>query len=185
VTATQGYAEGAPSFRVWSGGSYELAGGTRWLGDHLVFTDILAGALLAAPAAGPGAARPLASLDMPLGAIAPVAGRPGTWIAAAGTGIALIGEDGTLTWLDRPEDRSPVPMRTNDSCCDPGGRFWAGSMALPALLAAAMCAAAAAPNVSAASDTPAAPAPSASQAAQAGSQSSNGVALTPPMGWND
>jgi sugar lactone lactonase YvrE len=124
---------------------------------------------------------------VPLGAIAPVAGRPGTWIAAAGTGIALIGEDGALTWLDRPEDRSPVPMRMNDGCCDPGGRFWAGSMALPALLVAAMCAAAmltavAAPSASAAPDTPA---PSASQAAQAGSQSYNGVALTPPMGWND
>jgi sugar lactone lactonase YvrE len=132
VTATEGYAADAPSFRVWSGGGYELAEGTRWLGDHVVFTDILAGALLAAPATGPGAARPLASLDVPLGAVAPVAGQPGTWIAAAGTGIALIGPDGALTWLDRPEDRSPVPMRMNDGCCDPGGRFWAGSMAYDA-----------------------------------------------------
>lgn len=125
---TQPMTTGTPSFQVWSGGGYELAEGTRWLGDHLIFTDILAGRLLAAPAAGPGVARPLACLDVPLGAAAPVAGRPGTWVAAAGTGIALIAPDGTPTWLDRPEDGSPVAMRMNDGCCDPGGRFWAGSM---------------------------------------------------------
>jgi sugar lactone lactonase YvrE len=122
-----------PSFQVWSGGGYELAEGTRWLGGHLVFTDILAGMLLAAPAAGPGDARPLVRLDVPLGAAAPVAGKPGEWIVAAGTGIALIGPDGTPAWLDRPEDGSPVAMRMNDGCCDPGGRFWAGSMAYAAV----------------------------------------------------
>jgi sugar lactone lactonase YvrE len=120
------------SFRVWCGGGHELAEGTRWLGDHLVFTDILDGALLAAPGTGPGPARVLAQLDVPLGAVAPVAGRPGTWIAAAGTGIGLLGPDGVLTWLDRPEQGAPVPMRMNDGCCDPGGRFWAGSMAYDA-----------------------------------------------------
>jgi sugar lactone lactonase YvrE len=130
---TQGAPAGTPSFRVWSGGGYELAEGTRWLGDQLVFTDILAGTLLTAPGAGPGAARPVARLGMPLGAVAPVAGKPGEWIAAAGTGIALIGPDGILTWLGRPEDGSPVAMRMNDGCCDPGGRFWAGSMSYDAV----------------------------------------------------
>lgn len=125
---TRSATAGVPSFRIWSGGGYELAEGTRWLGDTLVFTDILAGTLLAARGEGPGAARPLARLDVPLGAVAPVAGKPGEWIAAAGTGIALLGPGGTLTWLDRPEDGSPQPMRMNDGCCDPGGRFWAGSM---------------------------------------------------------
>jgi sugar lactone lactonase YvrE len=120
-------------FEVWSGGGYELAEGTRWLGDRLVFTDIPTGRLLAAPVAGPGAAKPLVELDVPLGAVAPVAGRPDTWIAAAGTGIALIGPDGALNWLARPEDEAPVPMRMNDGCCDPGGRFWAGSMAYDAV----------------------------------------------------
>lgn len=124
---------GAPSLGIWSGGGYELAEGTRWLGGQLVFTDILAGTLLAAPGAGPGDARPLARLGMPLGAVAPVAGKPGHWIAAAGTGIALVGPDSTLTWLDRPEDGSPVAMRMNDGCCDPGGRFWAGSMSYDAI----------------------------------------------------
>ncbi|HEX6449228.1 MAG TPA: NPCBM/NEW2 domain-containing protein [Trebonia sp.] len=54
---------------------------------------------------------------------------------------------------------------------------------LPALLAATLCAAAA---LSAAATPSASAAPkAASQEAQAGSQSYNGVALTPPMGWND
>jgi hypothetical protein len=118
VTATQGYAEGAPSFRVWSGGGYKLPEGTRWLGDHLVFTDILARR---------------------------AAGRPGTWIAAAGTGIALVGADGALTWLDRPEDLA---------CPDADERR---------LLR---------------------PRPRVRQPRRA-ARPYNGVALTPPMGWND
>lgn len=126
---TRGTPADAPSFGVWCGGGYELAEGTRWVGDHLVFTDILAGTLLAAPGGAPGDTRPLARLNVPLGAVAPVAGQPGTWIAAAGTGICLIGPGSAETWLDRPEDGAPVPMRMNDGCCDPGGRFWAGSMA--------------------------------------------------------
>jgi sugar lactone lactonase YvrE len=123
----------APPVSIWSGGGYELAEGTRWLGDHLVFTDILSGTLLAAPGAGPGDAEVLASLGVPLGAVAPVAGRPGEWIAAAGTGIALVGAHGAVTWISRPEDGAPVAMRMNDGCCDPGGRFWAGSMSYDAV----------------------------------------------------
>jgi hypothetical protein len=56
--------------------------GTRWLGDRLAFTDILAGTLPEAVATRPGDA----GVDVPLGAVAPVAGRPGEWIAAAGPG---------------------------------------------------------------------------------------------------
>jgi sugar lactone lactonase YvrE len=123
----------AARLRVWSGGGYELAEGTRWLGDRLVFTDILAGTLLAAPGMRPGHAGVLARLGVPLGAVAPVAGRPGEWIAAAGTGIVLIGADGAVTWIGRPEDKAPVAMRMNDGCCDPGGRFWAGSMSYDAV----------------------------------------------------
>jgi sugar lactone lactonase YvrE len=52
-----------------------------------------------------------------------------TWIAAAGTGIALLTPDGAVDWLDRPEDRTPFPSRMNDGVADPAGRFWAGSMA--------------------------------------------------------
>jgi sugar lactone lactonase YvrE len=69
----------------------------------------------------------LAELDVPLGAVAPLAG--GGWIGAAGTGIALLSEGGGLTWLARPEDGAPHRMRMNDGVADPRGRFWAGSMA--------------------------------------------------------
>lgn len=100
------------AFRIWAGGGHELAEGTRWLGDRLVFTDILAGALLAAPGDAPGDARVLASLGMPLGAVAPVAGKPGEWIAAAGTGIAI-----------RRDDRPVHPDRFDADC-----HVWSGSV---------------------------------------------------------
>ncbi|HZG89747.1 MAG TPA: SMP-30/gluconolactonase/LRE family protein [Pseudonocardia sp.] len=70
----------------------------------------------------------LLRLDVPLGAVAPRADGPG-WMAAAGTGIALLGADGVVEWLGRPEDGARAPMRMNDGVADPAGRFWAGSMA--------------------------------------------------------
>ncbi|WP_326584535.1 SMP-30/gluconolactonase/LRE family protein [Streptomyces sp. NBC_00481] len=111
-------------------GAYELAEGGRWIDGRYVYVDILSGRLfelrdgtdLATP-------RQLARLDVPLGAVAPVGDRPGAWIAAVGTGIALLTADGALEWLDRPEDRTPVAGRMNDGVADPAGRFWAGSMA--------------------------------------------------------
>jgi sugar lactone lactonase YvrE len=115
--------------RIWAAGGYELAEGPRRVGEDVVFVDILSGRLLAVPAATPGEPRVLAQLDVPLGAVAPVAGAPGSWIAAAGTGIALVHADGRVEWLARPEDANPVATRMNDGCCDPAGRFWAGSMA--------------------------------------------------------
>lgn len=116
------------SFSIWSSGGYELAEGARWAGDRLVFVDILSGRLLEAPDK-PGAARVLAALDEPLGCAAPVASNADQWIVGAGTGIAFLHRGGRLEWLDRPEDRTAVPSRMNDGCCDPHGRFWAGSMA--------------------------------------------------------
>ncbi|MFJ6771881.1 SMP-30/gluconolactonase/LRE family protein [Kitasatospora sp. NPDC091257] len=114
---------------VWAAGDHELAEGARWIDGRLVYVDILAGRLLEVPGlTGPRTPREIARLDVPLGAVAPVGGRPGHWIAAAGTGIALLGPDGSPDWLARPEDGSPVPTRMNDGVCDPHGRFWAGSM---------------------------------------------------------
>ena len=109
-----------------SAGRYELAEGARWVDGRLVFVDILAGRLYEVVA---GQTRTIAELGVPLGAAAPVAGRPGTWIVAADTGIALLDTDGELDWLARPEDGAPQPRRMNDAVCDPHGRFWAGSMA--------------------------------------------------------
>ncbi|MGW4081518.1 SMP-30/gluconolactonase/LRE family protein [Streptomyces sp. NPDC004822] len=110
----------------------ELGEGVRWTGTGVVLVDILAGRLLAAPTDGTAALRTLAELPVPLGAVAPLAGQHGAWVAAAGTGICLVRADGTLRWLARPEDGAPVPMRMNDAVADPFGRFWAGSMAYDA-----------------------------------------------------
>jgi sugar lactone lactonase YvrE len=118
-----------PPLTVWARGGYELAEGSRWLGDRLIFTDILSGRLLETSAVTPTAANVIAHLDVPLGAAAPVAGHDDQWIVAAGTGIAILDRAGTLHWIDRPEDNATVPMRMNDGVCDPHGRFWAGSMA--------------------------------------------------------
>ncbi|WP_442818287.1 SMP-30/gluconolactonase/LRE family protein [Streptomyces sp. NBC_01237] len=95
---------------------------------RLISVDILTGRLLEARGPSPAAVRELLRLDVPLGAVAPVQGRPGHWIAAAGTGIALIAPGGHTEWLARPEDHTPAHTRINDGACDPQGRFWAGSM---------------------------------------------------------
>jgi sugar lactone lactonase YvrE len=113
----------------WGPDRLELGEGARCVGDHVVLVDIPTGRLLEADPAQPGLLRELARLDVTLGAVAPLAGREGEWIAACGTGIALIKVGGKLEWLDRPEDGKPVQMRMNDACADPSGRFWAGSMA--------------------------------------------------------
>jgi sugar lactone lactonase YvrE len=90
---------------------------------RLVMVDIPTGRLLDA---GTGAV--LVELDEPLGAVAPLLG--GGWLAAVGPGFALLGADGGVEWLARPEDRSAVAMRMNDAVADSAGRFWAGSMAV-------------------------------------------------------
>lgn len=79
---------------------FELGEGARWIDGRLVFVDILKGRLLELRG---DAVHELVCLGIPLGAVAPMADRPGTWIAAAGAGVALIAADGTLEWLARPE----------------------------------------------------------------------------------
>ena len=95
----------------------------------MVLVDIPTGRLLEANPHNPGPLRQLVQLDVPLGAVAPLANSTDEWIAACGTGIALIHAGGRLEWLERPEDGKQVKMRMNDGCADPMGRFWAGSMA--------------------------------------------------------
>ncbi|MEE1805262.1 SMP-30/gluconolactonase/LRE family protein [Streptomyces sp. BE133] len=107
---------------MWADGDHELGEGARCVDGRLVFVDILAGRLSEVPEDGRRTPRELLRLDVPLGAVAPVHGRHGHWIAAAGTGIALLMPDG---W---PEEHSSVPTRMNDGVCDPHGRFRAGSM---------------------------------------------------------
>ncbi|QFZ73009.1 SMP-30/gluconolactonase/LRE family protein [Streptomyces fagopyri] len=106
----------------------ELGEGIRWTGEEVVLVDLLAGRLLRAPKDPAGPLEPLARLPFPVGAVAPVAGHPGTWIAAADTGVCLLAPGGATTWLARPEDGAAVRTRMNDAVADPSGRFWAGSM---------------------------------------------------------
>jgi sugar lactone lactonase YvrE len=116
------------AFQPWTTSRRGLGEGMRRVGDRLVTVDILAGVLTRLDPAEPGDGEELLRLDVPLGAVAPVAGSSGSWLAAAGTGVALIGPTGTVEWLDRPEDNAAVPMRVNDGCCDSQGRFWFGTM---------------------------------------------------------
>ncbi|MDT7676216.1 MAG: hypothetical protein QOD82_4118 [Pseudonocardiales bacterium] len=115
------------------GERFALGEGLRDVGDHLIMVDILTGRLLALPADLAGPPSVLLELPDPLGAVAPLTG--GGWVAATGTGIALIGAGagagaaGEVHWLARPEDGAPHRMRMNDGVADPSGRFWAGSMA--------------------------------------------------------
>lgn len=112
---------GSMHIEVLHSGGYDLAEGSRWLGDQVVFVDILSGRLFRLDGSR---AVELARLDVPLGAAAPA--RAGGWIVAAGTGIAMLDGSGTLDWLAQLE---PASSRMNDGACDAAGRFWAGSMA--------------------------------------------------------
>ncbi|MEU9671692.1 hypothetical protein AB0E25_40510 [Streptomyces bobili] len=91
-----------PPAGIWALSDHELGEGARWVDERLVFVDILTGRLLEAPGPAPAAVRELLRIDVPLGAVAPVRGRPGHWIAAAGTGITLITPGGQTEWLTRP-----------------------------------------------------------------------------------
>ncbi|AVH60630.1 MULTISPECIES: SMP-30/gluconolactonase/LRE family protein [Streptomyces] len=110
----------------------ELGEGIRWMDGQAVLTDILTGRLLSAPGDPAAPHALITQLPCPLGAVAPVEGRPGHWIAAAGTGICRIDDAGGVDWIARPEDGARTPMRMNDGVADPHGRFWAGSMAYDA-----------------------------------------------------
>jgi sugar lactone lactonase YvrE len=120
---------GSARLKAWGPDRLELGEGARWVGDRVVLVDIPTGRLLEADPKNPGQLRQLVKLDVTLGAVAPLANSTDEWIAACGTGIALIRAGGRLEWLEKPEEGKPVRMRMNDGCADPQGRFWAGSMA--------------------------------------------------------
>jgi sugar lactone lactonase YvrE len=109
------------------GERFALGEGLRLVGERVVMVDILSGRLLELPPGLAGEPNTLVSLDEPMGAVAPLAG--GGWIAAAGTGIAVLQPGAGVSWLARPEDAAAHRMRMNDGAADPHGRFWAGSMA--------------------------------------------------------
>ncbi|WP_052304856.1 SMP-30/gluconolactonase/LRE family protein [Stackebrandtia nassauensis] len=112
---------------LWTDYACELGEGARWVDGRLIHVDILGGFLFTVDGSRPHTGEPEVLVDagLPLGAVAPVADRPGTWIAAVGHGIALLTESGT-EWL--AEFGTPEAMRVNDAVADPGGRFWAGTL---------------------------------------------------------
>jgi sugar lactone lactonase YvrE len=105
-----------------------LGEGGRWVDGRLVLVDILTGRLFEAPQEAAAPLRTIAELPVPLGAVAPLDVTAGTWIAAAGTGVGLIGPGGDVGWLQMPDKLDPDTTRMNDGTADPAGRFWAGSM---------------------------------------------------------
>ncbi|MET8278560.1 SMP-30/gluconolactonase/LRE family protein [Micromonospora sp. NPDC005174] len=113
---------------VWNAERLELGEGVRWVDNRLVLVDLLAGRLLETGGDRPGPLRELRRLDVPLGAVAPVADRPGEWLAAAGTGIAVLPAAGDPRPVADLVADAPEPTRMNDAVADPHGRFWAGSM---------------------------------------------------------
>lgn len=113
----------------WSTEQLQLGEGARWFAGRLWLVDLLAGRLLRTSGDRPGPLDEVLRVPHPLGAVAPVRGRPSSWIAAVGHGIALLSPGGTLSWLARPEQRNAVAARMNDGAAHPGGTFWAGSMA--------------------------------------------------------
>lgn len=117
------------TFRRRAGCALELGEGPRWAGSRLVLVDILRGVLYEHDETLRSGLAPLLSTgQLPLGAVAPVSGRD-EWIAAVGTGVALLAPDVEPIWITRNLARHPG-MRVNDGSADPWGRFWSTMMPL-------------------------------------------------------
>lgn len=71
-------------------------------------------------------------VDGYLTALAPMLDRDQGWIIASNQSVSLLGLDGALRELARPEAHNAAEVRTNDGAADPWGRFWIGSMAFDA-----------------------------------------------------
>lgn len=104
----------------------DLCEGPQWdaRSERLVWVDILRGRVHEADASGNS--HVVHELGAPVGAVAPR--RRGGWVAAMERGFQLFDEgwrpDGPLV----PASGQRPGTRFNDGGCDPGGRFWAGTM---------------------------------------------------------
>lgn len=106
----------------------ELGEGARWDArtGELLWVDILGGVLRRAVEDGAGLRTVRAYVvGEHVGAAAPLADGDG-WLLAAAGGFRHLSLDGTVATL---LDTEPAGVRMNDAACDPGGRFWSGSMA--------------------------------------------------------
>ncbi|MDV3128061.1 SMP-30/gluconolactonase/LRE family protein [Mycobacterium sp. 21AC1] len=110
------------------GPAMELGEGARLIDGRLLLVDILEGRLHSTELQNHKVGL-LGSLEVPLGAVAPVAGRPGEFIAAAGTGVGFLSSEFTFHEIADLGSAAEIPLRVNDGVCDPSGRFWAGVMA--------------------------------------------------------
>lgn len=119
-----------------------LGEGARYFGDRsprsgepFLLVNLLGGELFSTSGEPRAGVHQLGAFDRPLGAVAPLRGRPGQWIAALGQGLSLLSEHHgrlveTATWDQPASDRPGQPeLRVNDALADPTGRFWAGAMA--------------------------------------------------------
>lgn len=106
---------------------YDFGEGVRFDAERrrLLWVDLTAGRLHAAPLDDPDAAEVVAAVDGPLGVAAPLADGEG-FLLGAGRGLAVADGAGAVRPL---LDLEPEANRVNDGGCDPAGRFWLGSMA--------------------------------------------------------
>ncbi|CKI08917.1 SMP-30/gluconolactonase/LRE family protein [Mycolicibacterium smegmatis] len=109
------------------GPALELGEGARLVDGQLLHVDLLKGRLFSRDVCT-GDVHRLAALDIPLGAVAPVDGRAGEFIATLGTGIGFLAK-GSVMREGPSFGVDATRVRVNDGACDPGGRFWAGVMA--------------------------------------------------------
>ncbi|MFD4643397.1 SMP-30/gluconolactonase/LRE family protein [Lentzea sp. NPDC058436] len=105
----------------WNFDQLELGEGARWINGRLVVVDLLAGRVLETRGDVPGPFEEIASLPVPVGAVAPVRGTD-ELIAASGTGAGIL-------HAPQQETFAGEGMRINDAVADPSGRFWVTTMA--------------------------------------------------------
>jgi sugar lactone lactonase YvrE len=103
----------------WNFEQLELGEGARWINGRLVVVDLLAGRVLETSGTVPAPFQEIATLDVPVGAVAPAGDG---LMAAKGTGAGLL--DGPVL-----ESFAGDGMRVNDAVADPAGRFWVTTMA--------------------------------------------------------
>lgn len=106
-----------------------LGEGLRWDARRreLLRVDIAAGQVFREQVADDGSLVPVRAYRVPgtVGAVAPIESDRG-WVLAAGRGFALLDPDGAFRMIANVASEG---SRMNDGAADPGGCFWAGTVA--------------------------------------------------------